>query len=156
MTVHPSAKLLMPFYAVGVLSAIGIAVYISRLTEKQPYWLFVIPAVILIWTTFAHFKLLLVRLHLEEYRIRYEAGLISRSTRILELRNVQDIRVNRSLIQRMINTGDVSIETAGPTGRLQMLNVDDPQKVADAILEAAHKHYKADQSGSSGGEQKTT
>ena len=144
MTVHPSAKLLFPFYAVSVVAAIGVAYYNSRL-ETREYWWYLIPAIILVWVGISHLKRMLIRLHLEDYRVRFESGLISKTTRMMELRKVQDIRVNQSLIQRLISTGDLSIETAGESGRLMMLNIDNPQAVADAILEASHKHYKADQ-----------
>jgi uncharacterized membrane protein YdbT with pleckstrin-like domain len=150
MTVHPSTKLLMPGYAVAVLAAIGIAVYNANLPagEAPRHWLHVFPAAILVWTAMAHMKRMFVRLQLEDFRIRFESGLVSKSTRIMELRKVQDIRVNQSLIQRMIGTGDLSIETAGESSRLEMLNIDNPQAVADKILEASHQHYKSGETAS--------
>jgi uncharacterized membrane protein YdbT with pleckstrin-like domain len=149
MTVHPSAKLLIPCYVLSGLVAVGVAIYISNRPQDQPaqYWLCLIPAIILIWTASVHLRRSLIRLHLEEFRLRYESGFISKSTRMMELRKVQDIRVNQSMIQRMLNTGDLSIETAGESSRLVMLNIDKPQSVADQILEASHAHYKADHSG---------
>jgi uncharacterized membrane protein YdbT with pleckstrin-like domain len=147
MTVHPSTKLLMPGYAVTVLAAIAIAVYNAKLPagEAPQHWLYIVPAAILLWTAIRHMSRLFVRLQLEDFRLRFESGLVSKSTRIMELRKVQDIRVNQSLIQRMIGTGDLSIETAGESSRLEMLDIDNPQAVADKILAAAHQHYKSDQ-----------
>jgi uncharacterized membrane protein YdbT with pleckstrin-like domain len=62
----------------------------------------------------------------------------SRSTRTMEIHKVQDVRVDQSLTQRLLGTGNISIETAGETSRLTLVNIDRPQYVADRILEAAH------------------
>jgi hypothetical protein len=45
--------------------------------------------------------------------------------------------------QRMCNVGDLSIETAGEASRLTVHNVDDPQALADEILNRAQKGASA-------------
>jgi len=51
---------------------------------------------------------------------------------------VQDVRVDQSLGQRLLQIGNLSIETAGEASRLTMENIDNPQQVADEIIDAAH------------------
>ena len=57
----------------------------------------------------------------------------------MEIKKVQDVRVDQSLGQRILGVGDISIETAGESSRLTMVSIDRPQAVADKILEAAHQ-----------------
>jgi hypothetical protein len=53
----------------------------------------------------------------------------------MELSKVQDVRYDQTLGQRMINTGDLSLETAGETSRIVMPSIDRPKEVAEHILE---------------------
>lgn len=71
-------------------------------------------------------------------RLRYESGLASKSTRSIQLSKLQDVRVDQTLKQRIFNIGDVSMETSGETSRLTIPNIDNPQAVADDLLNRAH------------------
>ena len=64
-------------------------------------------------------------------------GLFSKSTRTIELIKVQDIRVDRTIWQRMAGIGDLSIETAGSSSRIEIDSIDNPQEAADHIQELA-------------------
>ena len=55
----------------------------------------------------------------------------------MELSRIQDVRVEQSLTQRLLGIGNITVETAGETGRVSMSNVDRPQDIADFILESA-------------------
>ena len=70
-------------------------------------------------------------------RLRYESGLFSKTTRTIELVKVQDVRVEQSLGQRMVNLGDLSLETAGGTSRIEIDSIDSPQEAAEHILALA-------------------
>jgi uncharacterized membrane protein YdbT with pleckstrin-like domain len=129
------------------LVALGIVWYNYNLTPPEPprNWLFIFPAFIVGGTLVAHGRRVFTRLHLEDYRLRFESGLFTKTTRIMELRKVQDVRVEQNLFQRMLNTGTIAIETAGESSGIVMVNIDRPQFVADTILHASHNHYKQDQ-----------
>ena len=71
-------------------------------------------------------------------RLRYESGVASKSTRTIQLSKVQDVRVDQALSQRMFGVGDISIETAGEASRLTLVNIDNPQALADEILNRSH------------------
>jgi hypothetical protein len=53
----------------------------------------------------------------------------------MELRKVQDVRVDQTVTQRMLNTGDITVETAGESSRITMHSIDDPHHAAEHILE---------------------
>jgi uncharacterized membrane protein YdbT with pleckstrin-like domain len=58
----------------------------------------------------------------------------------MELAKVQDVTVNQTLGQRLLGTGDLSLETAGETSRIVIQSIDRPQEAADHILELSRKH----------------
>jgi uncharacterized membrane protein YdbT with pleckstrin-like domain len=136
LVVTPSTKLIKPFYALAALLVIVDYVYNSDRTPRQD-WLLIFPAIIFLWALVRHLKLRFTRLSLRGDKLRYETGILSRSTRTMEVHKVQDVRVDQKLSQRLIGTGDISIETAGETSRLTMKSVDRPHGVADRLLEAA-------------------
>ena len=70
-------------------------------------------------------------------KIRYEVGLLSKTTRNLQLSKIQDVRVDQCLAQRLLDVGNIAIETSGETSRLEMDNIDRPQAVADELIAAA-------------------
>jgi uncharacterized membrane protein YdbT with pleckstrin-like domain len=72
-------------------------------------------------------------------RLRFESGMAAKTTRNIQISKIQDVRVDQRVSQRMFNVGDLSIETAGESSRLTVHNVDDPQALADEILNRAQK-----------------
>jgi uncharacterized membrane protein YdbT with pleckstrin-like domain len=78
-----------------------------------------------------------VRLEIDHGSARYVHGLISQTTRNLVLRNVSDVRVERSLAQRMWNIGTLIIEMPGENGRVVIQDIDRPQEAADKLVKAA-------------------
>ncbi|HUS08299.1 MAG TPA: PH domain-containing protein [Bryobacteraceae bacterium] len=138
LTVHPSTKLIQPFYLVAIVLGILVLLYNNSLAQPQ-YWMFLLPGLLLLWTILRHVRLSFTRLTIDAGKLRYESGMLSKSTRTMEIQKVQDVRVDQSVAQRLLGMGDISIETAGGTSRLTMQSVDHPQRIADQILEAAHK-----------------
>jgi len=47
--------------------------------------------------------------------------------------------VDQSMTQRMFGVGNISIETAGEASRLTLEDIDDPQTVAEQLLDRAHQ-----------------
>ncbi|MCU1236147.1 MAG: rane-flanked domain [Candidatus Solibacter sp.] len=72
-------------------------------------------------------------------RLRLETGALAKSTRTIQLSKVQDVRVDQRLLQRFFGVGNISIETAGEASRLVLENIDNPQAVADQLLDRAHQ-----------------
>ena len=52
----------------------------------------------------------------------------------MELSKVQDVRFDQTFGQRIIGTGDLSVETAGGSSRIEMDSIDRPKDVAENIL----------------------
>jgi membrane protein YdbS with pleckstrin-like domain len=103
-------------------------------------WLPAVAALILLLPIRSHIRRQSVKMTIAGDKLRYEAGLLSKTTRNIQLSKVQDVRVDQSLGQRMLGVGDISIETSGESSRLEMDNVDAPQAIADEIVAASQQH----------------
>jgi hypothetical protein len=52
---------------------------------------------------------------------------------------IQDVTVKQRLGQRILGTGDLTLEDAGQGGAMGMPNVDRPYQIADAIIKSAKR-----------------
>jgi uncharacterized membrane protein YdbT with pleckstrin-like domain len=137
IVVRPSARLLKPLY---VAAFVGVAlVFGFNNNRADPIeWLMIFPALLFVWTLFKHLKLRFITLSLAGNKLRYETGMLSRTTRTLEISKVQDVRVDQTLWERLLGLGRLTIETAGDSSPVTMSGVERPQVIADYILEASH------------------
>jgi len=138
MQLRPSLKAVKLAYVLVLILAAAIAGYWYTVANPPdiPVWVpLVVPGVFLLMTFIRHIQRRTTKLAVETERIRYEAGLFAKTTRIMELVKVQDVRVDQTLGQRMMNVGDLSLETAGESSRIVMASIDRPKEAAEHILE---------------------
>jgi uncharacterized membrane protein YdbT with pleckstrin-like domain len=98
-----------------------------------------LPPLILLWPLVRWSRRQVTKAILGPDRLRFESGIASRTTRNIQLSKVQDVRVDQSMTERIFHVGNVSIETAGEASRLTLARVDDPQALADEIMNRAGK-----------------
>ncbi len=123
--------------------AIGIAAYLLAIhNQDERMWaLLALPALAALYLVMRHLRRRMVKLTIVDDRLRYEAGFLSKTTRTMELTKVQDVRVDQTVGQRMLNIGNLSLETAGETSRIVMPSVDRPHEAADQILALSRSHH---------------
>lgn len=136
MQLRPSIKLVQAGYAACLLLALAVSGYMVSAQDRDPrlWWLLLIPALFLLLTVTKHLGRRMVKLSVLDDRLRYESGFLSKTTRMIELAKVQDVRVDQTLGQRMIGVGDLSVETAGGASRIVIQSIDRPHEAADRIL----------------------
>jgi len=139
LIVRPSAKMVRFAYIFAALFAIAVAGYAALAHLPGLYYLLALPLLIVSVAAKNHVALRFVALSVENGKLRYTEGILSRSSRTLEVSKIQDVRVDQTLTQRMLRLGDLTLETAGESGQLSMRGIDDPQRVADRILELTHR-----------------
>lgn len=138
LIVRPSLKPVVPWYLLfGLAAAYSIYAYAGLGRANILHAL--VPALLLLRAAIAHIRARVTNLTIGGGKLRMQQGLFSHSTRTMELHKVQDIRVDRSLLQRIFGTGDLSIETAGESSRMTIQNIDQPEYVGDRILKAARR-----------------
>jgi len=136
MLLRPSIKLIQAEYVFCVVLALAIGGYMLAKPDHPPYtvWLFAVPALLFLRTLLRHLQRRLVKLEVLGDHLRWESGLFSKTTRNIELLKVQDVRVDQTFGQRMLNIGDLSLETAGQGSSIVMRSIDNPQSAAEHIL----------------------
>ena len=137
MQLRPSIKLIKLVYLLSLAAAVVIAGYLLSMggRDDRLWSVLLLPAVAILFAAIRHLRRRLTKLIVLDDRLRYEAGLFSKTTRTIELAKVQDVRVDQTLGQRMLNIGNLSLETAGGASRIVMESIDRPQEAADHILQ---------------------
>lgn len=137
MVLRPSTKFIMLGYILCLVLAAAIATYLKSTgpEDDRLWWLLIVPAFLIVWVITRHMKQRLIKLEVLNDRVRYESGLLSKTTRTEQIVKLQDVRVDQTLGQRMMGIGDLSFETAGGSSRIMIRSIDSPQAAADHILE---------------------
>lgn len=141
---HASVKTIQLGYSLCLLLAVGIVTYLLAIhnQDDRMWWWLALPTLGAVILVVQHIRRRLIKLTILSDRLRYEAGLLSKTTRTMELMKVQDVRVDQTLGQRMMNIGDLSLETAGETSRIVMRSIDRPHEAADRILELSRASHQ--------------
>jgi membrane protein YdbS with pleckstrin-like domain len=140
MVIRQSSKLIIAGYILFAVVELGV-LFVWLATPRHPdipFWVpMLLPEVLLVFLAIRHLRRLATKLTVDGDRLHYEAGIFAKSTRTFELSKVQDVRVDQTLMQRMINVGNLSLETAGGSSRIMIPSIDRPQQAASHILDLA-------------------
>ncbi len=112
--------------------------------DREPKWVPAVLLVLYLWPLSRQIRRQNSKMTISTDKLRYEVGLLGKSTRTIQLPKIQDVRVDQSLMQRVFGVGSISIETAGEASRLTIHNIDMPQAIADEIM-ARSQHGPAAQ-----------
>jgi len=139
-TVRPTllfVKLGYLLAALGGIALVALATWgLGRLGwSVSPFILILLALSLLLIPAFKHLKRNMLRYTLTDSKIEIDEGLISRTTRNIPLRNIQDVTVTTTIPQRLMRFGNVVIDNASETGGTTVLkNIPDPRRHADLIL----------------------
>ena len=135
LIIRPTAKFLKAGTILAAVIFLGLEIaYLVEWQDQVARWVMAVPPLILLWPLVRWIKRSLTKATITGDRLRYESGFPSKSTRTIQLSKLQDVRVDQRMSQRLFGVGNISIETAGEASRLTLHNVDDPQGLADEIL----------------------
>lgn len=141
MVIRQSSKLIVAGYILFALAEVAILILwfaTSYHWENVPYWApMIFPAVLLLFLAIRHVRILGTRMTVAGERLQYEEGIFAKTTRTIELAKVQDVRVDQTVAQRMLNLGDLSVETAGGSSRILIHSIDRPHEAANHMLDLA-------------------
>lgn len=135
--VSPTLLFVKVGYALAVLGAfLLVALLAWQPWVLVPYYVSIpLGLALLIWPAYKHLKRNTVRYTLTDSKIEIDEGFISRTTRNLPLKNIQDVSVTTTISQRLLRFGNVVLDNASETGGMTVLrNIPDPRRHADQIL----------------------
>ena len=140
LTIRPTLKFIKVGASLAAIVFLGLEIlYVIEWRASGDTWLMALPPLVLLWPLARWVRRRFTKATVTGDRLRYEMGAISKTTRNIQLSKLQDARVEQRFLQRLFNVGDLSIETAGEASRLTIPNVDDPQALADEIMNRAQR-----------------
>ncbi|HMD71906.1 MAG TPA: PH domain-containing protein [Bryobacteraceae bacterium] len=142
LTIRPTLKFIKAGAILAAAVFLGLEIlYLTRFRccgyPSGAAWLMALPPLVLLWPLERWVRRQSRKATVSGERLRYECGVLSKTTRNIQLSKLQDARVEQRLLQRLVGVGDLSLETAGEASRLTIPNVDDPQALADEIMSRA-------------------
>ena len=136
-SISPTLMFVKAGYVAAAVGAIlFVAITSAFLSRYVSVWaavligllLFLIPA-------FYHIKQKLIRYTLTESKLEIDTGLVSRTTRNVPIRRIQDVTISSNVWQRLLGFGDVVIDNASEEGgKVVLKNINTPNHYADALL----------------------
>lgn len=140
LTIRPTMKFIKAGAVLAAIVFLGLEIaYLALWKDQLPNWFMILPPLILLWPAARALRRQYMKVVISGDRLRYEVGAAAKTTRNIQLNKLQDARVDQRFLQRLCNVGDLSIETAGESSRLTIPNVDNPQALADEIMNRAQK-----------------
>ncbi|GAC1446157.1 MAG: hypothetical protein NVSMB56_02250 [Pyrinomonadaceae bacterium] len=92
---------------------------------------------LLLIPAFQHLRRNSTRYTLTDSKIESSKGLLSHTTRNIPLRNIQNVTVSMTILQRLLNYGDILVDSIGDVNNATRLhNIQHPRQRADDILRA--------------------
>jgi membrane protein YdbS with pleckstrin-like domain len=123
-------------YGLAALGAILVVILLAYYIGA-PWWVALpIALALLLIPAYYHIKRNMVQYTLTSTKLEIDEGFISRTTRNFPLRNIQDVTVSTTVMQRLLGYGNVVIEDAGKEagGATIMHNIHNPRQYADMLL----------------------
>jgi uncharacterized membrane protein YdbT with pleckstrin-like domain len=141
ITIRPSAK---RFFAAMFLETVLIVIvaYLALARDSRFWYLLAVPLAV---GTVSALRMIAKRssvIRVADGKLRFESGIASKTTRTLELEKIQDVRVEQTLMDRILGVGTITVVTAGEAGALTLGEIDGPQGVADGLLNAARERKR--------------
>ena len=135
--ISPTLMFVKVGYALAALGALFLAAFTSVfLSSWISVWLSVFIGLLLfLIPAYYHFMRKMVSYKLTESKLEIDEGFISRTTRSVPIRRIQDVTVSSTVLQRMLGFGNLTIDNASDDGgKVVMKNINTPKFYADVLL----------------------
>lgn len=147
-SINPTLMFVKIGYGLAVLGAfllVALLSWIMWLSGMEiPWWLsgiFVLAGLsLLLIPGYFHLKQKMLRYTLTDSKFELDQGLISKTTRNVPLRIIQDVTVSATFTQRLLGFGDIEIENANESDdKIVLKNINSPKKYAEIVLKQMRK-----------------
>lgn len=140
-SVSPTLMFVKVGYAAAIVTALLLAALIAAALPGVSPWVGVVVGMaLLLIPAFYHFRQKLVCYRLTESTVEIDTGLVSRRTQNVPLQRIQDVTVSSTILQRLLDLGDLVIDNASERGgKIVLKNINSPRKYADLLLRQMHR-----------------
>ena len=135
--ISPTLMFVKAGYVLAALGALFLVAFTGVfLSSWIPVWLSVFIGLLLfLIPAYYHLKRQMVSYKLTESKLEIDEGFISRTTRSVPIRRIQDVTVSASVLQRLLGFGNLTIDNASDDGgKVVMKNINTPKLYADVLL----------------------
>ncbi len=122
---------------IGAFLLVALFAFVGQATGYvMPWWISILLGLsLLLIPAFFHVKQKMVRYTLTDSKVCIDEGLISKTTRNVPLRIIQDVPVSANFFQRMLGFGNLEIENANESdGKVLLRNINSPKTAAEDML----------------------
>ena len=140
-SIRPTLMFVKMGYIIAVISAFILA---ALLATVGPIVNLVVSSAIvvllgislLLIPAYYHLRQKTIRYTLTDSKVAIDEGLLSKSTRNVPLRIIQDVTVSANLFQRLLGFGDIEIENANESdSKIVLRNINSPNEYAAKMLD---------------------
>ena len=136
-TLRPTLVFVFLRYAVAALCWIAIAAVMGLIVGFTWIGLLILLLIGIALFSIPIYKHILRRREvytLTNHKLEMRYGLLAKIVRNIPLRNIQDVTVTASAWQRLINIGDIEIDSASEGGKIVLDDIHYPERYASIIL----------------------
>jgi uncharacterized membrane protein YdbT with pleckstrin-like domain len=147
-SIRPTLLFVKMGYALAVISAFLLVALLATIgtmltLQSLSFVAVVLGVSLLLVPAYFHLKQKTIRYTLTDSKVEIDQGLLSKTTRNVPLRIIQDVTVSANVFQRMLGFGDIEIENANENDKVIVLkNINTPKKYATTLLEQMRRLNK--------------
>lgn len=134
-SICPTLLFVKAGYVLAAIGALLLVAITAAFTTIASGWAVLAGLLLFLIPGFYHVKQKLLRYTLTETKLEIDEGLISRRTKNLPIRRIQDVTVSTTILQRLLGFGDLVVDNASDDGeKITLRNINRPRKYADMLL----------------------
>lgn len=134
-SISPTLMFVKAGYVLAAIGALLLVAIASAFTGMSAWIAVLIGMLLFLIPLYYHFRQKMMRYTLTESQLEIDEGFISRSTRNVPIRRIQDVTVSAGVTQRLLGFGDLMIDNASDEGgKVVLKNINSPKKYADILL----------------------
>ena len=140
-SIRPTLMFVQMGYGLAVVSAFLLAAILATVGTIVSFTfsagiVVLLGVSLLLIPAYYHIRQKTVRYTLTDSKVEIDEGLLSKTTRNVPLRIIQDVTVSANFFQRLLGFGDVEIENANESDdKIVLRNINTPKKYAAVLLE---------------------
>ena len=142
---HPSWRSVLGFYLQGLLFTAlvaGVAALVTVINDELDVGVVVLAALVAfaVVLVVGFVKRVATTYTITNQRLHIRKGIVARKIQQTRIERVQNVNINQSVIERMLQVGKVDFDTAGTDdSEFTFAGVSQPEEVMQAVEQAQHE-----------------